>query len=282
MSDEEIIYHYTNVDAAFNILISGEIWLSDAKKMNDYTEIETCLNLLKNLIPSYPQIETLIPIQIATQFMDRMDYYLCSFTSKKDALSQWFRYGQDGAGIALGFSFSNDSLGRNYHSPYLNGLNDLKIQALPVDYVDPKGDTKTLFNFLFEYLHDAGNWELGMSVIDTIFKQSMRWKHIGFEEEGEVRIGCFAPRTLDTNVLVGYGRCNLAENLCNLPLSQRSTGTDIVRYIPLPIKKDGIQLKRIVKGPNCLVDDEDIRFILKKSLNIEKMEIISSLTPYRP
>lgn len=285
MLNKGLVYHYTSVDAFFKILSSGEIWLSDARKMNDYSEIETCFKLLNNLTQTYPQLATILPAHFASQFMHRMDYYLCSFSQHSDALSQWFRYGQNGAGIALGFSYSNDALIENYHTPYLHGLTDLKIQARPVEYIQDsvRAEPESLFKFLFEFLRDSQNLDSVPQAIDTLFEKSMTMKHGGFFEEGEVRIGCFAPRPLGTNSLtLGYGKSPFTETLCNLPLRQRSTGKDIVRYLPLPINKNGLYLKKIIKGPTSQVDDADIRFLLEKALGVDNMEIVSSTTPYRP
>ncbi len=282
MITPSLIYHYTSVESFYKIITSGKIWLSDARRMNDYKEIEICLKLLESLSDVYPQVSETLPAQIFFQNMPDVDYYICSFSEHSDLLSQWFRYGQDGAGMALGFSYSNEDLRENYTTPYLNFMTNLSIQARHVNYINKadQDNPEKLFQLIFDCIRNPQDYSLMSPATKSLFEDSMKMKDYGFHEEHEVRIGCFSARSL------GYltARCSpFTKTLCNLPILQRPTERDLVRYLPLPINNNtGLQLKKIIKGPACRVADADIYFLLEKSGYTNRVDISSSQTPYRP
>jgi hypothetical protein len=52
----ELVYHYTSLDAFISIVNSRTFRFGDARAMNDYTEIDHNINLLLNLEKQKPEL----------------------------------------------------------------------------------------------------------------------------------------------------------------------------------------------------------------------------------
>jgi hypothetical protein len=112
------LFHYTDRDSATKILESGEIFSGSLAWMNDELEIvygiEFLLSLLDELHKPYDTTGT--PEESLILYLkdsiDQMRYkyngtFVLSLTEMNDRLSQWRAYGDDGHGVALGFSKTN-------------------------------------------------------------------------------------------------------------------------------------------------------------------------------
>lgn len=118
-----ILYHYCSVDTMLKILQNYCIWLSDAEKMNDKTELRYfCVQMKKmfsDVFESYKGkydstlltlVESILEKATESIYMgsayvvQNTKNYLCCFSENADLLSQWRAYSSDGEGVAIGFN----------------------------------------------------------------------------------------------------------------------------------------------------------------------------------
>jgi hypothetical protein len=135
----QIIYHYCDVAAFFNILKNKKIWLSGVNNLNDHQEVEWTIrkihSALKKLEAKFPltDIEGLWN-QIQ---QSRATPYVCSFSSEGDLLSQWRAYARDGSGFAIGFNadyFPNSGKLPHLSASLTNSITRLvRIVVVPIE-----------------------------------------------------------------------------------------------------------------------------------------------------
>jgi hypothetical protein len=98
----ETLYHYTKMEAAIEILDSGDLWLSNHKNLNDYSEISLAFDIFKAALramlyginePLYNQIINQLNVY------NIIPKYIFSLTRSEDSLCQYRSYGE----IAVGF-----------------------------------------------------------------------------------------------------------------------------------------------------------------------------------
>lgn len=102
-SKQKIIYHYTNIPALFNGILSENdicLWATNAQYMNDPQEI--CFG---HKLVSY----TILDKESDNEFEKTKNEFIknsfiTSFSYKNDFLPMWSMYGENGAGISLGFN----------------------------------------------------------------------------------------------------------------------------------------------------------------------------------
>lgn len=118
-----ILYHYCSVDTMLKILQNYCIWLSDAEKTNDKSELkyfpEQMEKMLLNIVESYQgevnsDLLTLVKkvlkktiesVYLGSAYVvQNTKNYFCCFSENSDLLSQWRAYGNDGQGVAIGFN----------------------------------------------------------------------------------------------------------------------------------------------------------------------------------
>ena len=100
--DDEILYHYTSLDAFQKIVTSGEIWATDSRYLNDTTEFKYSLDLAKEVLEG----RNLKNSDYAEGFIasaNQTSIYVFSLSKRKDLLSQWRAYCPNG-GVSIGFS----------------------------------------------------------------------------------------------------------------------------------------------------------------------------------
>jgi|SRR5271157_41150 len=89
------VYHYTSADGISGIIDKNEIWMSNTAFMNDTTELKA----LENATGIKDNDFTNVAVKEAWRRMiDRAgthgrDYYMASFSRKRDLLEQWRAYG---------------------------------------------------------------------------------------------------------------------------------------------------------------------------------------------
>ncbi|SFC56618.1 DUF2971 domain-containing protein [Pseudoalteromonas denitrificans] len=93
----QLYYHYTDASTALKILTNNELWLTHTKYLNDSNEGIDVLIYLERYIKNKEILKLL-------KFIDsRTEAYTCSFSKKKDLLSQWRGYCPPEEGYAIGF-----------------------------------------------------------------------------------------------------------------------------------------------------------------------------------
>lgn len=282
-----LLYHYTSLGTLFAILdnlvhcpISGKVdsdsldyyhfnlWASHSAYMNDPTENNWFNQCRKEAFETY-QHEKELPSKSfqydwlcqAFYQIDTDQRFIISFSEREDTLSMWRGYGEDGRGIAIGFSFdelislrspemcllscryfSKDNFIKDYSEETLQKI----YNALPVT---PTIDEPLKLQIPEAFRADYGN--------NLILKNSK------YEEEREWRV------------------ISLQDDYTNL--KYRLQNGLIVPYIELEFPLSFI--KRIVIGPSAQKEYMafSLKMILKSKLGwlSKEIEIEESTIPYK-
>jgi hypothetical protein len=126
----EVLYHYTTASGLVGMLSSGRLWATNARFLNDPTEIQYAAKVVRNLLAKASELYDKkvaemdagknIVQQIANRLLlsgeikkwsadimkilqDDENVYIACFCEKGDLLSQWRGYGATGSGYAVGF-----------------------------------------------------------------------------------------------------------------------------------------------------------------------------------
>ncbi len=88
------LYHYTSMDAAFSIIDSKSLRLSNIRFSNDGNEFLYGLKMFRKIAgeSALPLVENMIP-----------PFWFTSFSMNGDDFAQWQIYGDLGRGVCLGF-----------------------------------------------------------------------------------------------------------------------------------------------------------------------------------
>ena len=99
------LYHYCSLQTAMSIICGSKLWLGSLHFMNDYLE----MNFLAELVREKHRESSgdSLPAQVHYGPAAFPGPFAICFSENGDLLSQWRAYGDDGAGVALGFNFAN-------------------------------------------------------------------------------------------------------------------------------------------------------------------------------
>jgi hypothetical protein len=108
---EKIVYHYTDAVGLCGILQSGKLFATDVNFLNDKTEFIHGVGRAKNNCATLSERATqlarkdlLLKIKEHLEIPTKGRVFVTSFSSRKDDLSQWRGYANDGMGFTIGFS----------------------------------------------------------------------------------------------------------------------------------------------------------------------------------
>lgn len=114
------VWHYTSLAALEGILTSGRMWATDCRFTNDSTEFihtkEIAVGCIESLQSSgsmnkFPSLNLLEMLNHAfnrgalSPFENEV--YLVSFSERRDLLTQWTQYADDGRGVSIAFDLRN-------------------------------------------------------------------------------------------------------------------------------------------------------------------------------
>ena len=196
--------HYTSAEAAMNIIRTEEVWLRNAKCMNDFSEVEhgiTCLvqsltmeeagkkfrNYIDKLFPDL--YKSLAELFDSWQPVFRSDTYIVCVSEHHSSddlygkLSMWRAYGGKNP-VALVVN----------SNPLLAESNAFNAFSYPVDYVDPQNFGIQLDNLRerleanADQIQDQGRVNLVNSLFSVFRAIALCTKHPGFSEEREWRV----------------------------------------------------------------------------------------------
>lgn len=261
-------YYYCSVLTFFNIIENKSIYLSDPLKMNDSDELVWVMKLLEKtdmefVKKDYPELasvaETIIPRLrkfISEEGQDNM--YICCFSQKKDLLSQWRGYGDDGKGVSIGFDLDK-MINRNH-----------RLEKQKVIYTDKLDESEVI-----EILDDISAMEIysryttnkNKKFVDFCSRMMLRYKNSAFMEEDEVRL----MYSRDIQFYEDGGIFDGVEDVDSLKPKFRMIGTsDFIEYVELGMESD--DFTDICLGPKCKLRECDVkRFLedkLKRDINI--------------
>jgi hypothetical protein len=209
ISDNDIIYHYTNAEGLKGIIESNSFYATQYNFLSDPTEITYVINIIKNEIEKIvkPNMDNNIFQELNKLFDFKLyfddllsvfinDIYLVCFSAGGDQLSQWRGYGANGEGYAIGIK--TEYLKKNI--PVTRGIslnpefslleisyNENELHALIEKYsikfieiLEKTNDEKILtekYNILLEMLD-----ELVFLYKNPSFKEENEWRFVHHTE----------------------------------------------------------------------------------------------------
>lgn len=299
------LYHYCSVSTLLSIVENKSIWLSDAEKTNDYTEMKWLFSKIKEVIEQilasyegeYAKEILLRTKEIAFQTTGNLlmknipivqyaKSFLTCFSEASDLLSQWRAYGNDGKGVAIGFNaelFDNFVQGSYYLTKVIYDqkeiLNFLHIAIeQPLKYaIESSIDKNT---------NKCSISELALNVsmlIVAIWQEGFVYKNDTFSEEREWRLfrKLQSDNYCDCDGIDDYGYSDHLDgffisnnkylgDFTRSPIKFRSTENDMRAYFELGFEKCKQDIfKEIIIGPKCKIADLDIKLLLAKNGYIE-------------
>ena len=172
------IYHYTSADGISGIIDSHEIWMSNTTFMNDTTELKMLQNAkaifkdndFANDAVRREWRETLERKRFNGN--RQTDYYMASFSRKKDLLEQWRTYGN----FCIGFDAKKLAVKRRvflYSCLYTE--NDIRRWVLKKEKID-------------EWKGLTDDEEKRNGAHNLFYVASMKYKNKHFKSEKEIRL----------------------------------------------------------------------------------------------
>lgn len=218
-NSSNLIYHYTDLDGLIGILGNRGFWLSEAIFLNDSEELYNGLKITKKLIQKliskkrYSQF-----VHILKNVNDKLDshcfnnYYICSFSLKKDDLEQWRAYAKNGTGFCIGFDIHKKTSYPHFQEisngwPYAHVIYDDQIKTYILLTI--------IFKYCNEYKKDRING-LGYSddeeyiqgLFHALISFFVNFKNDAFSSEKEVRIIYASRHHTDIFNKKYYRNCN--------------------------------------------------------------------------
>lgn len=274
-----IIYHYCDLNAFISIIQQKKLRISDATKMNDFSEIRYFDSFLADRIHSLiKDSKSENHGQLLANFwefysINKKIPYICCFSSNGDLLSQWRAYADDGRGVSIGFSkdyfnfISENFELEKFKIPDIYpmwGAQDLKrsIGFLTVSYgknaVKDKVDT---IISLLSYKKEKDMIEpFDMYILNAALNSSISCKNGGFSEEVEERIVYTPFQMMNAEGHIPKNPGELSE------IQFRSIGHDIVSFYEYSF--DAINadnqpaIVEVVIGPKCALNEQEVIFLL--------------------
>lgn len=210
-SDDQTLFHYTDLAGLRGILASRSFWLTHAFALNDPSELgygvalvdREIHDVLAAHVPDTPAHQALTVLRTSVQnaFGLLHHAFLTSFCEDGDLLSQWREYGARGGGYAVGIRVSDQThLGvpdTDYENP-----NPYFRKVL----YDPAEQQRLVRTFLDAYVIAVANAMQGSArglhpeerpvapvwmashAANYFFDLAVSFKHPAFEEEQEWRL----------------------------------------------------------------------------------------------
>lgn len=116
------LYHYTDFNAMRGIIVNGEIWLWNLRRMNDSQEMEYFIKELKAAVRNaiskdfYRRMDDLFAENLKD--FSRLSSYASCFSEYSDDAAQWARYAKNGMGVCIAFNKELlEQIGQAGHAP---------------------------------------------------------------------------------------------------------------------------------------------------------------------
>jgi len=237
------LFHYTTQNGLLGIIESKSLWLSDNQYMNDMTEYNHTIDLVKDELKKrgYEKIRKFLDTidsgfdTLLENIKEKHPIYVCSFSEKGNLLSQWRGYCPNGGGYSIGFDKAQIvKLRKKYKKfNFVRCVYKKKIQQEIIrKYLKDSVSIFQKFNII-----NCNDENLTRIFINHFFKMLLTiipmLKHSSFHEEREWRI----------------------VNFIKIKTSQikfREGKFAIVPYIEFKLanKHEKINISKIIVGPN--------------------------------
>ncbi len=274
----EILYHYTDQVGLLGIINSQTMWATKIHYLNDSKEVWHAFNITENeILNRLSQTDDsrvkkkLEALRYKIKTVLGITVYVCSFSERADALSQWRSYVGNQPGFALGFNFDKlkkiaEQNNFNLHPCiYEQSQQDQRLSELLDSVMETDFDTR-------RYHIDPNKPQtifvpkIGGDYIDKLVNIAPLLKHSAFEDEKEWRL--------------------VSKITQNYVIKFRPGKSTVIPYLEIKLNTDGYLscLEKVVIGPSAHKDlaISSVEELLSKSININpKPEVFSSEAPFR-
>lgn len=176
----EFVYHYCSLETFYSIITNKTIRLSDMDMSNDRDERRDWIRFCNEVSNSMGSKTT---DGLETYYQNSRGFASC-FSEKQDDLSQWRGYGDDGAGICVGFNVK-----------MLNEINTYDIPVYRFDRVNyDDNDKLNLLKEFTEYSHRLNSDDLELLCARyQIYSLLCKSSSFSVEQEWRVCLAVFNP-----------------------------------------------------------------------------------------
>lgn len=222
----DVLYHYTDLNAAQNILTKKQVWATDYRYLNDSNELIRAREHFFQKVA--PLIEDNQGARFSSYLLDDLNienafYCIASFSQSKEILSQWRGYANDGKGVAIGLRKSMLE-NENVHSLKCTYNNPSEEVDRIIDENSHKfKELEYLHQKLFDNKFSAENviFQDKIQEIKRLFiSELLRIKHPAFAEEQEIRMVVYKKATEiktrtsgDNSLIIPYTPIDLVTGL---------------------------------------------------------------------
>ena len=270
------LFHYTTQNGLLGIIESKSLWLSDNQYMNDMTEYNHTIDLVKDELKKrgYEKFRKFLDTidsgfeTLLENIYEKYPFFVCSFCENGNLLSQWRGYCSNGGGYSIGFDKAHIvKLRKKYKKfNFVRCVYEKKIQKEIIrKYL--KDSVSTFQKFNISNCNDAN---LTRIFISNFFKMLLTiipmLKDSSFREECEWRI---------------------VSNFRKIKPSQkkfREGKFAIVPYVEFKLanKREKLNISKIIVGPNPHIELslKSVKSILSAQ-NVNCALVERSRIPYR-
>ncbi|MGE8294515.1 MAG: DUF2971 domain-containing protein [Pseudomonas sp.] len=273
------LYHYTDLNALLSIIRNKKLWLTGTNNLNDFRELNWATSLLSEKLFELSQKHGDEKTNMVWQIFHHTIGvpYICSLTSDPDLLSQWRGYGDNAAGVAIGFKLSALPMKRPF--PLLSMIKDDSVSLHEVIY--DKATQENLISAILEPIFSKpeldGQIHAAISLACTqLCGLAAMLKNPAFHEEREWRI-------IHRPMIMGREGSNESEVMYSIsPPQQRVARNKLITYFEYDLRPDqeGQVFQEIVLGPKCEVSDYDLSIFLTQN-GIAELPVRRSAASYR-
>lgn len=99
------LYHYTDWGGLQGILKRQRLWLTEYRHLNDTSEIKFAIEEIRNYVMEVASAKEFWK-DVFSDIMvnvEHWEFFVCSFSERKNYLYAWRAYANDGAGFSIGF-----------------------------------------------------------------------------------------------------------------------------------------------------------------------------------
>ena len=271
--DHPVLYRYTSISGASGIVSNDSFWLSDFGAMNDPSEFSFAREQLASLMLSGEIELGLVPrLAIATairRLRENTGHMIGSLTTRRDDLTQWRLYGNDGTGCVVGLD-----------AAFLEHEAGVAIRTVQYEQATVRRSLLAGLSVVQDSsVEDPYDFERLMEFAQHLGVELFTIKHPAYADEREVRIMRMLIRGADTMVDPGGNRSG-GGAVSPLPVLEREMPAGRIPYISLPlIREDGSSaIASIGFGPRATDEDFAEHAAVFQSRGIK---IWRSQLPYR-
>lgn len=316
MLKSKIVYHYCSTDVFYRIIKKRRLKLSDIVKANDSMEIKYCQSKMKetlfrvtsrirkSVIYSPSIISFLENFNFDSYFASllsrlQITYYVSCFSKKKDILSQWRGYGDNGNGFAIGFNTNFF----DFHQSRLvfkDVIYDANIKMIEIEngIFNAFEEVKSIYdeNLLIDACEKIISDFTESFIFDSVFI-----KHPAFLEEDESRLVYYPKKDLNSLLQKNEYIYDLKENPYFDLIKEHQNDEEIEGFIRKKIEfkvyknilssylflyfgdiLNRYPIVEVVIGPKNTCDLRDIQtFMLLNGFDISNIVFTKSDAPYR-